>query len=1042
MPDDTFNFSKSGKFFDNGACANIAVDVPKDAALALALAANGPFPAGTIELAHVKAHASGGTGDLHFAGSAGTVSFRGSGGLRAGIGVYDSVTALLKDLDPDCNLLGDLCVGDSVYRRYLALNWGYDVTASVAGAMALGAGAHVKFGVDGSSEGLFAVVRGYAEDPPNCRDALAGLFESWMLPSQVKSPDHLRPGTWILAEVDGGIAARLGLQYGYDYSWIRNLNLNGVTGDVGLRIQAAVEATLGVTLSGKCLIAVSRESAAADGQTIRVQLRKLTKKGWDFALNACVGVQGMTGGFLGGELDSFLAAVFGVYGAQVVQDLKAFRDWTNPRVPLTRQLAQFVTTYAGNQALPETEARQRIDGFLKTWGSLDQRVSSVVWSALAQAGPAGVVFEEFIGAAAGDDAAVKTAITHALGNVDFFKGPVGQFLDSSVGSSLLGAAIDASAVQQVRAVAKEVQAILDGKALHNLVAYAGQNLGMQQIRDLAEGKSAPGDPNAWLVAKLEQFLGKQLDATGINQLRTTLHTLEARAEDLYKAGIAALHRKYNASLAFTYSSTTSTSPLLDVLFDFNANPGLSAQLQQAMSGDFEDLLLHPAPGVRLAQAALTHGLSRQSHLELNLPYFNETVDQMNDSLAKMSFAETDGRILMYELKADDKLIARRKWQGTLAINGKLAVNAGAVTVYGSQAERDAFLQYHARFRQALPDLRTNQLQALARPLVDEYFPVTFGGPLQPAKESFGDWLTDLDKLTDGGGGAGSGRLGDCCLTLDVVLPGKAVAAWLLAPSAGDDDPAYVRMSHNIQRSMRRLIPFCYFDDPGKYVENSDAPAAVLVYQSLPIGTTLLQQDSKTYWDFRDIDKRRAMVFSADTQAALLLCMDRVRNLLLQNPQLRGQADLYAPDQLGEICRRALTGASLEASLLFSEAETIQASVEAGQQLAKFLAVAGSDFDDALGHLAKFGQTVTATFNSRLSGALFGGRVYRELATLVFLAAAGGFDASVASVRPAARLDVLLLKPSAPKDWATSFLSGDNLKPEDVALEQPVVGLPS
>ena len=65
---------------------------------------------------------------------------------------------------------------------------------------------------------------------------------SWMLPKQVSKLDDLEPGTWLIAEVDGSIGASLGIKYGYDFNWVHEAKLMGLSGDIGLKLKLGVEA--------------------------------------------------------------------------------------------------------------------------------------------------------------------------------------------------------------------------------------------------------------------------------------------------------------------------------------------------------------------------------------------------------------------------------------------------------------------------------------------------------------------------------------------------------------------------------------------------------------------------------------------------------------------------------------------------------------------------------------------------------------------------------------------------------------------------------
>ena len=59
------------------------------------------------------------------------------------------------------------------------------------------------------------------------------------------------PATWILSEVDGSFALQLGVQAGYDFSWLREIPGGALQGDIGLRVQMGASAAFGFEVSGK-----------------------------------------------------------------------------------------------------------------------------------------------------------------------------------------------------------------------------------------------------------------------------------------------------------------------------------------------------------------------------------------------------------------------------------------------------------------------------------------------------------------------------------------------------------------------------------------------------------------------------------------------------------------------------------------------------------------------------------------------------------------------------------------------------------------------
>jgi hypothetical protein len=511
---------------------------------------------------------------------------------------------------------------------------------------------------------------------------------------------------------------------------------------------------------------------------------------------------------------------------------------------------------------------------------------------------------------------------------------------------------------------------------------------------------------------------------------------------------------------------------VDATFDFAKDPGLGIFLSAAFNGDMNDLLVETRAGVTLRQAVLTHGQKRQSHVSLVLPYFESTIDHINESLATMQVVEDNGRLFAFELNASDEIRAKNKFSSSLAITGKMNVGAGTkVRSFTTDQQVADSMSFTYRFRHAVKEMRALQLEQEVEALEDVYFPRTFGSSLAPGKASLHEWVGDLDNFADEverrltSTSNGTGNLGNVLISLEVSLPGRAVAAWLNAP-ADQDDPLYMEMSRAIQRVLRRMVPYCYFQDPKNYTSPSVA-AQVLVYKCLPVSTTvkvreddvLINQDKDTFWDFLDIrdesvNERFAMIFKRpanssqqSTATRMFAEIASVRALLRDHPDLRSSADFYAPSELSKLVNMAWVSPSaqtlLKNSLLFVEAEVIKHAREAGIALGKFRQNAGTDPKNALKSLSDFGAKVTNAFHGSLSD-LFksDAAAPREFSSVVFLEASRAFDPSLAKIIPSARFDVALLRKSAPATVISDFLAGNAPQVEAVAIEQPVVSLGS
>jgi hypothetical protein len=166
-----FSFTKDGKFLDNQVGATVTVDANK--AAAEAIAQNKPFGAGTTLIGSLSASVNGNPALLKFGGGQGTVTFSASAGVNSSLAIYSSMTDLLVGLDPK-SVLDGLKLDGGAATQFMLLDWSYNLSASAHGAIALGTGATAAFAADGATNGLFAVIRGFAT-PPKTLDAIGDI---------------------------------------------------------------------------------------------------------------------------------------------------------------------------------------------------------------------------------------------------------------------------------------------------------------------------------------------------------------------------------------------------------------------------------------------------------------------------------------------------------------------------------------------------------------------------------------------------------------------------------------------------------------------------------------------------------------------------------------------------------------------------------------------------------------------------------------------------------------------------------------------------
>jgi hypothetical protein len=1002
-----------------------------DKEVGLAFARNDPFPDRDIKLGSLNVSAPEAAGAIALGDNLGKVSFKINGSAASTLGVYLKPDSLKKDIDPD-QVLKEIDLPKDA-ARFVAFRAMYDINGAAKGAMALAPGASATLDVKAGSDGFYAVIRAFAEDP-GARDAVTSLVRSWKLPRLVNEIGDLAPGTWLVAEVNGEFAAKLGAQFGYDYTWLRNVNAAGLTGDLKLRIQAAVKATLGFSASGRYFLTVARESLDPAAARLRVRLAKGSARGWSFAFSAAATLTPDTRDLTPAKLEDFIAAVFGVHGSQLFKDIK---DWIDPAHPLHEKLSGFAAHHAreflGDQT-KAVEAMARIKEASEKWEALPHTATSWLWNRL-NIGEKGFTatlkksLEDLVNLDAKGAAAL---LQKWIGQPAFLDTPAGSFVSAALEDRLLTALLNRSEVEGLKAQAQSLLDILNGSVVESLIKYYQQKLRISDELIDEIGQAASLETfEPWLAQKLSAFLGKRGEIKHLEEVRKTLHTLLGKAEEFYQAAIETLNQDWKFALDAAYTKTTSRSALLDVEFDFAANPAARDLMKAAIRGDFESLLLAagPAPGVTVRTAELTHGIKRTSTVQVTLPYFKSRIEAINTSLAKMKFV-SDGGGVVYTLDAKDDVVARDRWRSTLSLTGRFHMEtpAAGINSFAKPGDFDN-LAYNYRLRLAGDNFTTTQLQRTLEPLVSEYLPKNFTN----GKGSLAEWVAHLDAFTNEQETDPS-FLGRVALELTVALSGKVVAAWTKAPTKNKGAGQYALMSAHIQKTLRRLVPLCYFDSTSKYKDIKVA-RALLTYASLPV----IARKTDFYFDYLDEAKREAFVSGPQVHLNLAPQLARVNEILSASKEHKGSAQFFLPQDTGPCIKDALDTIWLQDSgLLRAEAEIIAGSVNAGNAFAEFREKANKDFEAALEALAEFGAEITMAINRKLPS-LFGPRTLRAMGTAVFIEAATAFDESIRDARPAARLLTTLVRNTAPKDeWKNTFLEKGELEPAQVLTRVPIV----
>lgn len=1030
-------FEKNREFLSGDAAAGLLITGTQDPLVAQALAENKPFPSGDVRLGDIAVSGEGGA-DVNFNGDRGSVSFKGSGAARAGLGVYFDPNKLLGELGLDENIAPGMSLKGDAEHLYLVLGWGYDLAASAKGSIALGANPlTINFGAEGKRAGSYAVVRRLGRDT-GAFDAVKETANSWILPTQVTSLERFEPGTWLVAEVEGSAAVNLGAKFGYDFNWLREAKLGGLTGDIGMRIQAGFSVALGFEASGKYALVVGRESQDLADRTLRLRLFRQRKRGWSFAFSASATVEGKNE-LLPEELDDFIAAVFGTHGAQIVKDLAVLDKWTDLTTDPSELLAGFTVDYAKKffgsiTAIKEldipaklAEAKSLVSDLLKKWNDLDHRVATMLLK-LAERSPDLTKVRELAGRIAdADDDTVRQEVGKVLKGVDFFETPEGKWLESVAVGGLLQLLNNSHELKELKDAARKTRALLDGgtaqEMFERLQQYVNQKLHLSQVEKIVN-EADLDSLDAWLKARLEAFLGDKLDMNKVREVQQAVATVRAKGQEFYQTGLKALTDKYKFDFVATYQKATTGSALFDITFDF-ATEGVAASLREAVDGKFDGLMVEERAGVTLNTATLTHEIKRHAHVELSMPFFGKKeMDHFNTSVAKVSATNDDGRVLVYELDAKDVELRKNQRNSTVTLAGFFPLRGDGRVRFHS----DVSLSYGYSLRQVKKEMKRADLQYQLRSYIDaetggkSLLSGVFSQPTEGGTSaSFDAWLGDLDAAVEQVLHNGPDTFGDTLFSLQVGVSSNVTAAWLKA-TADDTSPRYLDMSRRLQAKLKQLIPFIYFQNPDKYSSARQAAASLLVYAAIPPSTQIslsngvlrLNQPTGVYWDHLDPQKVDAMINNELTANNLSAILQRVFDRLQATPGFQSLAKEYRPDRVKQV--RALAEHDPVGNLhklLRTDSMTVNAARAVGLRMAEFKASAASEPSKAVKALAEFGEKFTDTFNTELSG-LHGGFKSRPLGTLLLVEAALALDPglSASDIKMSTILELIVLTEEA------------------------------
>src|ERR1035441_965257 len=265
----------------------------------VAVAGNLPFPArpnGVIDLSDIYLNASGGL-PVAFQGDGVTLGFSFSAGVTAGAAVYDRAEDALASLVPGGAPELEFSALDKPRSRYVLLQSGYRASGSVTGSHPIGVLGSFTFGAQVAASGISAVLHRFPISA-GADTALKETVQSWKLPCQVDSAAKLSPATWIVTEANGSLAVQLAASLGYKFNFVRQAKGLGLSGDIGLKIDAAAMATFGLKRHGTAKSVPALAALLTDEQLSHSARYALESMPGPEAEHAFIAALGQTNGLL------------------------------------------------------------------------------------------------------------------------------------------------------------------------------------------------------------------------------------------------------------------------------------------------------------------------------------------------------------------------------------------------------------------------------------------------------------------------------------------------------------------------------------------------------------------------------------------------------------------------------------------------------------------------------------------------------------------------------------------------------------------------
>src|SRR5207247_1800260 len=294
---------------------------------------------------------------------------------------------------------------------------------------------------------------------------------------------------------------------------------------------------------------------------------------------------------------------------------------------------------------------------------------------------------------------------------------------------------------EVRQAASTVQKILDGGVIAELQKRIIEDLDLQKVLD-AVTQTDFNKLDSFLVGRLAAFFDKDLHFEDLKMVKDTINMIIGKRQEIYGKARKALNSRYGLDLAATWSRTSASTAVVDVVFDTSTSEGQELLRALLEDSNFDQLLTSQSTAITVNSAVLTHELTRKSTLDISLPHFSFSSESFNDAIATVE--EDSSRVLLYNAKGNDVVKVKNKFNSSLSVTFAASVarsTAGSFPDLRIHDGNSATWSY--QLLQAKSDMGREELETFTRPFILQYMRDQFSGETNLSK-----FYSDFDDVVD------------------------------------------------------------------------------------------------------------------------------------------------------------------------------------------------------------------------------------------------------------------------------------------------------